>query len=544
VPLSLCLRDVSGQERRLEFEQNRLTVGSATRCDIAITDDGVDDEQVVLLARGNHVEFFDIGVSRGARLNGDLIGHGVMEASDELRIGATVITLASDAAGVSIVQGGESNVTASVGGSGTTTIGGHAPSGKLRPEEQYGLLLKQVGELLQSVAQEANVFESILDRVFQSAEVRRGFIALLDDEGGIQVKAHRNEEIVKSKEIEVSSTLLGMVIRSGKAVLTTDAESDPELSLSQSIMRLQIRSAICVPLAVRGKVIGVLYGDNRERPGSLTRDDLTFVNALGSVAAVAVEQHRLIRERDAKRKLEQSLSIARSIQRNFLPSEPPARAGLDLYGISESCDETGGDYYDFLELPDGRMAVVVADVTGHGIGPALLMASMRAALRALIGTDIEREDLLPRMNRLLCDDIRGGRFVTLSMAVCDADAARVLHIGAGHPPILHYHAATRKTHALRSLGPPLGVFADVEFPAGDAIAFQPGDVLLMTTDGIAESMNQSGEQFGEERIEALLEANAGNSAKAIVDAVVEACNEWVKGEPLRDDATLVAIKRR
>ncbi|MEE8106994.1 MAG: SpoIIE family protein phosphatase [Planctomycetota bacterium] len=543
MPLSLCIRNEAGQERRLDFEKNRLTVGSAPHCDITITDDGVDDEQTVLVARGDRVEFFDIGVTRGLRLNGDLVGHGVMEAADELRIGATVITLATDTTGVSIVQGRESNVTASVGASGTATIG-RAPSGRASPEEQYGLLLKQVGELLQAVAQEADVFESILDRVFQSAQVRRGFIALLDDEGRIQVKAHRNEEFAKTREIEVSSTLLGMVMRSGEAVLTTDAETDPELSASMSIQRLQIRSAICVPLAVRGKVIGVLYGDNRERPGSLTRDDLTFLNALGNVAAVAVEQYRLIGERDAKRKIEQSLSIARSIQRNFLPSQPPVRAGLDLHGVSESCDETGGDYYDFLELPDGRMAVVVADVTGHGIGPALLMASMRAALRALIGTGLAHEDLLPRMNRLLCDDIRDGRFVTLSMAICDADAGRVLHIGAGHPPILHYRAATKKTHALRSFGPPLGVFPDVEFPADDPVDFESGDVLLMTTDGIAESPDKSGEQFGEERVEALLEANAGKSAQEIVEAVVTACNEWVDGEPMRDDATLVAIKRR
>jgi len=373
--------------------------------------------------------------------------------------------------------------------------------------------------------------------------VRRGFIGLLED-GELRIRAHRNREkgSGSSEKIQVSRTLLGKVMESGKAVLTSDAEADPDLSMARSIHALRIRAATCVPLTVNGRVIGVAYGDNRERPGSLTKDHLSILNALASVAAVAVEKMRLLRESEAKQKYEHALRIARSIQRHFLPSSAPDIAGLDIFGSSESCDETGGDYFDYFDHEDGRFSIVIADVTGHGVGSALLMATVRAALRALIEAERNLDRLFFQLNNMIRGDLRGGRFVTCLMATFDEGGRRIQHVGAGHTPIVRYAAATGETSLISSLGPPLGIVKGADFREGEPVDLDAGDVLLFLTDGIIEAAAPDGELLGFERLMDVVKANALASAEEVVGAINGAVMGWTDGRPIHDDATLVAVK--
>ncbi len=539
MPISLAIKGADGLEKRLDFDRSKVTIGSNPLCDVALTDAGVDPEQCVLVLRGEKVELFDIGESGGVLLNGRPVGHADVGPGDEIWVGKTVLRLvAQDGKGVSFTEG-------------VSTVREELPApqavaaqGLGAPRDERFVLLDQVEKLISSIGTDEGIFESILDTIFASVPVRRGFIALRAADGQLAVKAHRSREkgSAASEPIEVSRTLLGRVLESGKAVLTSDAEADENFSAIRSIHRLRIKAAICVPLLVRGRVTGVVYGDNREQPGSLKKDHLSILGALASIAAVAVEKMRLLGEYNQKLRIEQALSIARSIQRNFLPTKPATADRLDVYGHSVSCDETGGDYYDYFEMPDSSLGLVIADVTGHGVGPALLMATARSALRVLVRAEPSLEQLLFRMNNLLREDVHDGRFITLFLGSVDVRKGVFRNVGAGHtPPILH-RARDGSTQLISSKGPPLGIVAGAKFPAGTELPLAKGDLLLLTTDGIIEAMDKSGDQFGIPRLRAAVARLAKGSAREVVEGVMGEVSAFAGSTDLRDDATLVAVK--
>jgi serine phosphatase RsbU (regulator of sigma subunit) len=540
VPISLTIKGPDGQEKRVDFDAGKVTVGSDPRCDVAITDPGVSAEQCVIVERDDRVELFDIGESGGVLLNGTRVQHADVGPADEIWVGGTVMhVVAKEGAAVSFTEA-DSTVREEMPAPAAPARRAPMAAG----QDQRFALLNQVQRLISSIGNE-NIFESILDTIFDTVAVRRGFIALCDTKGELAVRAHRSREkgSMASEKIEVSRTLVGKVLETGKAVLTSDAEADPDFSAARSIHRLRIKAAICVPLIAEGKVIGLVYGDNREKPGALTRDHLSILSALASVAAVSVEKFRLRGQYEAKLKIEQALAIARSIQLNFLPTEPPPLEGLDVWGKSDSCDETGGDYYDYFPMRDRGLRVVIADVTGHGVGPALLMATVRAALRAL-HAEPSPGKLMARLNDFIRDDVNDGRFITAFLADIDPREGTLTHVGAGHTPPIWCRARDGSTHIVASHGPPLGILRGLEFKQGTTLPIARGDALLFTTDGIIEAANEAEEQFGMARLRAVVAEHASGTAEELGEAVCAAVDVFVQGRPLRDDATLVAVKVR
>jgi len=536
----LTLRGKGSEEQTLRFEADSVIVGSDDLCDVTVSDDGVDSRQAVLVARENHVEIFDIGISGGVLVNGQPSTHALLSAEDEVWVGATIFHAVP----------GEGEVEAVRFTDLASTVRAEAAAHDSAvpdtvPDDDRFALLDQVRNLINSIGSNEDIFESILDTLFSAVPVRRGFIGLLED-GELRIRAHRNREkgAGGNEKIQVSRTLLNKVMETGNAVLTSDAEADPDLSMARSIHALRIRAATCVPLKANGRVIGLAYGDNRERPGSLTKDHLSILNALASVAAVAVEKMRLLRESEAKQKYEHALRIARGIQRHFLPAGAPEVEGLDIFGSSESCDETGGDYFDYFEHDDGRVSMVIADVTGHGVGSALLMATVRAALRALIEAQSELDLLFHQLNNMIRGDLKGGRFITCLMATFAPGGRHMLNVGAGHTPIIHYSVATGKSVLISSLGPPLGIVKNADFRLGESVALAPGDVLLFLTDGIIEAASPSGELMGFERLMEVIKERASGTAEEIVGSINGSVMRWTDGGALLDDATLIAVKVR
>jgi sigma-B regulation protein RsbU (phosphoserine phosphatase) len=542
VGIRLVRKGPGGETQRLEFDRPKITLGSDPLCDVTIADEGVAGEQAVLVQRDDHHEIFDIGERGGVLVNGRPVSHAVLRPGDEIWLGRTVLYLDAAPQGVAFVSRGSATVRASVPSAGLQSPA-PLPGFKGRSEtERRMALFNEVGRLVNSIGLSEDIFESILDAVFATVPVRRGFLALTRPSGDLDVKAHRNRERDGAGTIEVSQTLVRRVLDTGQAVLTSDAEGDPDFSAARSIHRLRIKAAVCVPLVVEGKVIGLLYGDNREQPGSLAHEDLAYLSALASVAAAAVEKFRLLGEYDAKRKIEQALAIARSIHRSFLPSSPPAVPGLELWGRSQTCDETGGDYFDYFPLGGSKLGVVVGDVTGHGIGSALLMATVRASLRALLDTDPPLHELFPKLNELVRRDVRDGRFVTLFYALLDPVEGCMHHVGAGHTPPILYRARDGSTATIASGGPPLGVVSGLRFPPGRPLPIERGDVLLLTTDGIVEAMDASGEPFGLARLGAVVAEHARSGAPEIGQAVTAAVEAFSGRTELHDDATLVVAK--
>jgi PAS domain S-box-containing protein len=256
-----------------------------------------------------------------------------------------------------------------------------------------------------------------------------------------------------------------------------------------------------------------------------------------------------IRDITARKKAENELRdnqeqfrVAREIQQRLFPKSAPATPGLDLAGASYPAEATGGDYFDFLTMPDGALGVVVADVTGHGIGPAMLMAETRAYLRLLTRNRTDLGIIMDRANQMLAEDVSYERFVTMILTKFDPKSRSLTYASAGHPPGYVLNAAGELKCLLKRTGGPLGIQPDAKYTESSPMQLAPGDVILLLTDGVDESMSPAGEFFGLDRILGAVRPHLNRPAVEIVDALYQAVRIFSENTQQLDDVTAAVIK--
>jgi serine phosphatase RsbU (regulator of sigma subunit) len=257
-------------------------------------------------------------------------------------------------------------------------------------------------------------------------------------------------------------------------------------------------------------------------------------NLLGKLAEQA--------ERE-KNRLARDLEIARDIQRNLLPKATPVIPGYQIAGWSEAADETGGDYFDWLQLSDGRLVVSIADAAGHGIGSALLVTVCRAYFRAATQVDVAIEQAVARVNDLIALDMPQGRFVTLALCTLDPQKNSLNLYSAGHAPVLFYRASERNVLAFDADVLPLGLFSPMITSTARILVFEPGDILLLITDGFFEWDNPESEQFGIERLQQFIAAHHDLEPSELIRTLHEEVLVFARGTVQADDLTAVLIKR-
>jgi serine phosphatase RsbU (regulator of sigma subunit)/CheY-like chemotaxis protein len=244
------------------------------------------------------------------------------------------------------------------------------------------------------------------------------------------------------------------------------------------------------------------------------------------------------------RKRAERIEVAQAIQRAFLPERAEWTAGaLAMRARNELCEDASGDYYDVVSLDDGRVAVAIGDVTGHGLGPALLMAQGRAYLRAFCRTVATLGGVMERLNDALAADMTNGRFMTLFIAILDPVSGAISWANAGHVPALVRRARSGAVEALEPTGMVLGVFPGQRFEVRDDLTLEPGDVLLLCSDGATEAAGPDGEMFGDERVRAVLRDTPSSAPDDVLDSMREAIAGWTAGRALADDLTLMAVCR-
>lgn len=251
--------------------------------------------------------------------------------------------------------------------------------------------------------------------------------------------------------------------------------------------------------------------------------------------------------RDLQR-VKQSLGLAAAIQQSLLPEHTPACEHFDIAGRCVYCDETGGDYYDFIPFDEEgrrRLGLIVGDVSGHGIGAALVMAAARGMLHVEVPHCVrDLGELLRRLNRQLAADAKEGTFVTLFCGLLDDQTRSLVWASAGHEPALWRHARTGRVEELSNTGLPLGVLDDTTYQQAGPIVLEPGDILVMGTDGIGEARNAHDEFFGAERLRSLMEKGAGLTANQICDLIIDEVAGFVTPGARTDDVTLIVVKAR
>ena len=270
---------------------------------------------------------------------------------------------------------------------------------------------------------------------------------------------------------------------------------------------------------------------------------------VGAFVASQIRNHvaAALREAELQSQLERvndNLEIARSIQQGLLPTRPPELDEFEISGWNQPADETGGDYFDWQALPDGRVAISLADATGHGIGPALVSASCRAYSRATLLAGADKNGLLDRLNRLLADDLSANRFVTFAVVFLDPSNADVKVMSAGHGPILLYKRRTDDIENVEAHGIPLGMIAGVPYSHATESRLEPGDMLILITDGFYEWEDPDGEQFGLQRLEATIREARNCSAEDVIARLRESVKTFCRGTAQMDDLTAVVLRRK
>ncbi|MCY3022039.1 MAG: SpoIIE family protein phosphatase [Planctomycetota bacterium] len=338
--------------------------------------------------------------------------------------------------------------------------------------------------------------------------------------------------------------IVGAVAESAQTVLIPDAYADPRFNPEvDRTSGFRTRDILCLPLKdIEGtRVVGVLQALNKT-DGAMDDYDVELASIIGAQVGVVLEQAALREQAMERKRLQAEMDLARSIQQRLLPSRSPQVKGLDIAGANTPATETSGDYFDYVPLPDGRLGVVIADVTGHGLGAALVMTAARAFVRAWCGTESDPGKILGGCNNLLEKDLDAGNFLSLCLAAFDPRRGTLAYASAGHDPPLVYRSTEDGFSELESTGPLLGVAEGMEFGVSGPVPLLCGDVLLFMTDGLFECMNERDETFGKERLKEIIRARSNDSAADILGALLEATRAWTAGKPPRDDITVVVVR--
>ncbi len=281
--------------------------------------------------------------------------------------------------------------------------------------------------------------------------------------------------------------------------------------------------------------------DGAEIPIEVSFSDMELNGEKRFVGFVRDITERKRAEKELRQNQEQ-FRVAREIQQRLFPKGAPALPGFDIAGSSYPAEATGGDYFDYLPMLHERLGVIVGDVTGHGVGPALLMAETRAYLRVLTGRREDVGEILTRANGVLAEDIGQERFITLFMARLDPRSRSLAYASAGHPTGYLLNAAGDIKRTLPRTGVPLGIHPDTQYVSSSEIQLASGDLLMLLTDGIEESMSPDNALFGNERILEIVRAHHKKTAREIVEALYDAVRQFSKNTPQLDDVTAIVIK--
>ena len=524
----------------------RVVVGRHPDCDIIVDAPSVS-RQHAAISEINGVHYVeDLRSRNGTYVNDRLIPSRVrLNDRDELRICDVVLQfrrnreLSIRATDVFIDDGEnhtESSIMSKLDLSSSTRLSALSASAADK--------LDAIVELNKTLANSLSLDE-VLPQVLESlftvfVQADRGFIVLRGKDGSIQPRwsKYRRED---TSQARISRTILNRVMDSKEAILSADASDDQRFDMAESIMDFSIRSMMCAPLIdAEGNVLGALQLDTLDQRNRFREEDLDVFVGITSQAAMAIVNAKLHDVALEKHAIQRELELAHEVQMRFLPAKPPAMPGFQFYDFYRAANLIGGDYYDYIELPDGRLAIIVADVSGHGIGSALMMAKLAADVRFCLATDSEPARILSRLNDLLCGRKSGDHFVTSILMILDP-ANSVIHLGnAGHNlPVLRHVNGELKLIGEEIGGLPLGMYESQEYRQ-EQVPLSVGDILVLYTDGVTDAMDPSGERYGDDRFRDRIQATGGD-ADEVGTTLIGDVGRFTGDEPQNDDMCLVCV---
>lgn len=409
------------------------------------------------------------------------------------------------------------------------------PSMELERANRRMDALVRAGRELASFKPIETLFQITLDLALDAVGAKRGVLMTLEH-GELVTRAHKGEGF------RVSSAVRDKVMSERASLLVQDASIDSLLRASQTIVQQNIKSLMAVPLQTESQVIGILYVDTPSLMNPFNAEALSLLTVFANIAAIRIEHARLVEVEHAERILMHDLEQAAEIQRNLFPQHPPMLAGLELSGRSLPCRSVGGDYFDYIPMPDGRMLVVVADVSGKGLAASLLMSSLQARVHALCEVQNDIAKLVSRLNHSIKANTPDNKFITGFFALIDPDTGEVEYCNAGHnPPVVSRHSG--RVELLTAGGPVLGILPNITYTGGRT-RLEVGDLLVMYSDGVSEATNIRGEEFGEEAVAQIAQACVDRTADEVLMEIARQLRTFLGECPPNDDVTMVVARKR
>lgn len=550
----LLIESGTSSGKAFEFD-NDLVIGRGSTPDFAIFDPTISRRHASVQRRGNAYFISDLGSGNGTAVNGKRIARPTPLADgDRIKLGDVWVRFSwpegrseeGDGTGTLVLfrepgQTGEIQPVLDVMDADrgiATLLTGLEEKDSLEVARERLRIVGEVSEAISDTLDEQSLLTLIMKKLFEVfPQAQRGFIMLLE-EGQEDLRATvaltRSGE---AAEFAVSRTLVRDAIDNRRGILSADAMHDDRYAATKTVLHMELRSVVCVPMIARGDVFGIIHLDGSEKP--FVKDDMVILAGIARQAAVSIANARTHARLLKQGLINEDLALARKIQSHFLPRQLPQVPGFAFRDVYRSALDIGGDYYDFLSLPEGQVGVAVGDVSGKGVSAALCMAKLSSEARYLSAGKTDPAAILRELNASLYRDFTEGMFVTLVFFALDVANRRLRLANAGHlPPLLRRRdGSTELMRTKQSV--PLGIAETADFEE-NIFELAPGDTVIAFTDGLNEATNEHGELFGSERIDRAVSETEGTPEK-ILDGLLQSVKTFQADEPQSDDLTIVCF---
>jgi sigma-B regulation protein RsbU (phosphoserine phosphatase) len=391
------------------------------------------------------------------------------------------------------------------------------------------------------------ILEIITDGACQALECERASLFLYDEKRRELYTRVTTDLEIHEIRTSIDAGFNGWVGRNKRALNVSDPASDERWNASIDRQTgFQTRAVLAAPLISPRdeRLLGTLELLNKKNGQAFDQADENVLLAFAAHAAVSLERVELLDNFNKTREIEVSIDAARKLQAGFLPQRLPRIEGYELAAWWQPALGVAGDYYDVVRLPDGRLALAVADVSGHGLGPSLIMASARAMLHVLSRTISQPGRILTLLNETITPDLKLGRFVTFLLGALDTQRHTLSFANAGHGPAFHLQRRTSRIRQLEATSCPIGVTLDELRDSAEPIDIEPGDLIVLATDGAIEQRDAEGEMFGRARFEQLVRENQTVSAPRLLEILKAKIKGFYRGSHPDDDVTILILERK
>ena len=412
------------------------------------------------------------------------------------------------------------------------------------PEAKLKALIDLSSNLSQLLTVEL-LLPKLLDCLMRAFPLADRSVVLLNDleKNQLQIRGIRLRDDDSAISPPLSTTIIKYALRHKQVVLSEDVQGDQRFSTADSVANLRIRSVMCAPLlSATGQLLGIIQIDTANAEGRFITEDLELLVCLSNQASLAIDNVNLHKQAIAQRDMERDLEFANSVQMGFLPTERPNLPPFQFYDFYEPAQHVGGDFFDYIKLPDGKIAVALGDVAGKGVPAALLMARLYSMTRYSLLMSPTAASAVTDLNASISSSGLGHRFITFVLAVLDPLTGKIAIVNAGHlPPLLRQANGTTVSIPGADSGLPLGVSGDCQYEQTE-LTMKPGESMFLFTDGLTEAMNPRNEIYTYKRIVEFLKKHSG-SVEHLGEALVADVDTYCEGRSQRDDICLVCFRR-